>query len=174
MKKYTYHELFEAYQLPLYRYLLQLSRNKEVAEDLLQETFYRAMVSLKVKHTMQAKAWLFKVARNLYIDSTRKRNTEQKVLNELMRDYSPATSIGNPEQSLEKKTKQEELEALLSMLPENMQTILYLREVQGFSYKELALAMDLTENQVKVTLHRARIKFREYASRKKGAGIHEE
>ncbi|MFD2043140.1 RNA polymerase sigma factor [Ornithinibacillus salinisoli] len=94
MKKFIFKELFEAYQLPLFRYLLQMSRNREIAEDLLQETFYRAMVSLDVKSMMQAKAWLFRVARNLYIDTTRKNKTEMKLVERLKKHFNPSSVIG--------------------------------------------------------------------------------
>ena len=80
MQKNIFISLFETYQLPLYRYLLQMTRNEETAEELLQETFYRAMVSLKVENMNQAKAWLFKVARNLYIDQLRKAEAEERML----------------------------------------------------------------------------------------------
>ncbi|WP_268744584.1 MULTISPECIES: RNA polymerase sigma factor [Sediminibacillus] len=162
LKKYLFAELFEKYRLPLFRYLMQMSRNRETAEELLQETFYRAMISLKVKNMVQAKAWLFKVARNLYIDQARKSESENKMIEKLKKDYQPSSKLGNPQQQLESKNRQEELEHILAKLPERMQTIIYLREIQGFSYKELATAMDLSDSQVKTTLHRARQKFQQY------------
>ncbi|QDP39848.1 RNA polymerase sigma factor [Radiobacillus deserti] len=168
MKKYNFSELFEQYRLPLYRYLLQMSRNPETAEELLQETFYRAMVSLKVQNVLQAKAWLFKVARNLYIDWTRKSKSEQRMMERIQVEYQNTSQLGNPERQLEFKDRQRELEELLGMLPERMQTILYLREIHDFSYKELATALSLTESQVKVTLHRARQRFRELDQKQKG------
>ncbi|PAV31003.1 hypothetical protein CIL05_04650 [Virgibacillus profundi] len=165
MKKYIFTELFEQYQLPLFRYLMQMTRNRELAEELLQETFYRAMVSLKVKNMLHARAWLFKVARNLFIDSVRKSNAEQRMVDKVKMEHIPISDLGNPEQQLEKRTRQEELEEVMGMLPERMQTILYLREIQGLTYKELSTTMNLTESQVKTTLHRARQKFREYDKR---------
>ncbi|MCT2534807.1 sigma-70 family RNA polymerase sigma factor [Aquibacillus koreensis] len=168
MKKVIFTELFEQYRLPLFRYLMQMCRNRELAEELLQETFYRAMVSLKVKDVLQARGWLYKVARNLYIDSTRKAKAEQQMVGRVQSAYPSVSSLGDPQQELESKTRQQELKEILHMLPERMQTILYLREVQDFSYKELALAMNLSESQVKITLHRAREKFRYYDRIKKG------
>ncbi|SDJ65647.1 RNA polymerase sigma factor [Sediminibacillus albus] len=168
MKKYIFAELFEQFRLPLFRYLLQLTRNRELAEELLQETFYRAMVSLGVKDMLQARAWLFKVARNLYIDWTRKSKAEQRMVERVQMEYRSASDLGNPQEQLEKKNRQQELEAILAMLPERMRTILYLREIQGFTYKELSTAMNLTDSQVKITLHRARQKFRHYDQLKKG------
>jgi len=170
LQKNIFISLFETYQLPLYRYLLQMTRNEETAEELLQETFYRAMVSLKVENMNQAKAWLFKVARNLYIDQLRKAEAEERMLEKVKAKQTGISSLGNPQQQLEKKWKQKELEQILSMLPERMRTILYLREIQGFTYKELEIMMNLTESQVKVTLHRARSKFRQLQAERKEEG----
>lgn len=160
LKKYIFQSLFEGYQLPLYRYLLQMTRNKEQAEELLQETFYRALTSLKVKDITSARAWLFKVARNLYIDSVRKATTEEKMLAQMKIDYRDS-QFRLPEEEAINKSRQEELEETLNQLPERMRSILYLREVQGLSYKELEVTLNLTNSQVKTTLHRAREKFRQ-------------
>ncbi|MDL4839656.1 RNA polymerase sigma factor [Aquibacillus rhizosphaerae] len=174
MKKYIFVELFERYQLPLFRYLYLMSRNRETAEELLQETFYRAMISLQVEDILQARAWIFKVARNLYIDWTRKAKSEQRMVERIQLEFNSNSTIGNPEQKLDEKTRQQELEEVMSLLPERMQTILYLREVQGFSYKELASAMNLSDSQVKVTLHRAKDKFRYHDNLNKEALRNEE
>ena len=80
----------------------------------------------------------------------------------MKRGHIPVSDIGNPEEQLERKTRQEELEEVLALLPERMRTILYLREIQGFTYKELQTAMNLSEGQVKIVLHRARETFRQY------------
>ncbi|MFB4167814.1 RNA polymerase sigma factor [Virgibacillus sp. JSM 102003] len=168
MKRSIFTDLFEAYQLPLYRYLLQMSRNKQVAEELLQETFYRAMISLEVKNMAQAKAWLFKVARNLFIDWTRKSKSEQLMVERIQLERADNNNIGNPEEQLENLTKQVHIEEVLSRLPERMRTILYIREIQGFTYQEVATAMNLSVSQVKTTLFRARKKFRYYDQLLKG------
>ncbi|TMN21368.1 RNA polymerase sigma factor [Lentibacillus cibarius] len=168
MKKQIFTELFAQYQLPLYRYLLQMSRDEDVAEELLQETFYRAMISLKVKNMIQAKAWLFKVARNLYIDRTRKSKSEKQMVERIQAEQLHTSEWGNPDEHLERMTKRDRIEKVFHHLPERMRTILYLREIQEFTYKEVATAMNLTESQVKTTLHRARKKFRYYDQLLKG------
>ncbi|GAA0446718.1 RNA polymerase sigma factor [Lentibacillus halophilus] len=168
MQKHTFSALFEQHQLPLYRYLLQMSRDKDVAEELLQETFYRAMVSLKVKNMVQAKAWLFKVARNLYIDRTRKTKSEKRMVERVQTEQMHTSNLGNPDEHLEQMTKRDRIEEVFHRLPERMRTILYLREIQEFTYKEVAKAMNLTDGQVKTTLHRARKTFRYYDRLLKG------
>ncbi len=63
---------------------------------------------------------------------------------------------GIPEDSLLKKEQSQQLEDLLDLLPEQYRSILYLREYEEFSYREIMVALNLTEEQVKVTLYRAR------------------
>ena len=60
--------LYRQYVKPLYFYLLKLCGSAEVAEDLTQETFVRATIYLNTYEDEQAGAWLFKVARNVYLD----------------------------------------------------------------------------------------------------------
>ncbi|MFC4557542.1 RNA polymerase sigma factor [Virgibacillus kekensis] len=171
MEKKIFADLFEEYQLPLYRYLLQMSRNKQVAEELLQETFYRAMISLNVQYVKEPKAWLFKVARNLYIDTSRKSKSEKRMVERIKTESTQNSDIGNPDESLENKSRQEHIESVLDRLPERMRTVLYLREIQEFTYKEIVSTTGLSDSQVKTTLHRARKKFRYYDELLRGRSI---
>lgn len=168
MKAQTWEKLFFAYQYPLYRYLYRMCGSREIAEELLQETFYRAMLSLSLQDARQVRAWLYKVARHLYIDWLRRHSSEQKAL-ENMRVLNPVIAhTYDPETEYRLKEDKQKVEWILQRLPERYRTILYLREIEEFSYKELAATMELSLEQVKVTLHRAREKFREWEARAEG------
>src|SRR5690625_471325 len=65
-------EVFTYYAHDIYRYLLSLSKDHHLAEDLLQETFYRAHVSIHELSADKIKPWLFRVSYNLFIDYLRK------------------------------------------------------------------------------------------------------
>jgi RNA polymerase sigma factor (sigma-70 family) len=80
MKRETWADLFAAYQNPLYRYLYRMCGSREVAEELLQETFYRAMLSFTLRDAKAVRAWLYKVARHLYIDWLRRQTAERTTL----------------------------------------------------------------------------------------------
>ncbi|GGH75777.1 RNA polymerase sigma-70 factor (ECF subfamily) [Pullulanibacillus pueri] len=162
MNKKTFSVLFGQFYSPLYHYLYRMTGSHEDAEELLQETFYKAMLSLKIKNLHQTRAWLFKVARNLYVDWVRKHAREQHMLHHMQEDMPIVSHLGNPEKDYDIKERQLELHQLMQKLPERMRTLLYLREVEGFSYQELCATLELTMNQVKVTLHRAREKFNQY------------
>lgn len=164
VKKETYAQLFDSHHKALYRYLYRMSGSREIAEELLQETFCRCMLSLRKEHLANARAWLYKVARHLYIDWHRKRHTESKAMMEYERRKTASSEMGLPEQEFGRKEQWLRIERILLRLPEHYRTIVYLREVDGFSYAELAEMLELSAEQVKVNLHRGRKKFRELAA----------
>lgn len=150
--------LYKQYAKTLYFYLLRLSGSKHLAEDLTQETFVRATVHLNEYEGEEARAWLFKVARNAYLDEWRKQKRRKTI--SLLSIFSSKEDMispyGIPEDSLLMQETHQQLEDLLGFLPEQYRSIIYLREYEEFSYKEIMEALQLTEEQVKVKLHRAR------------------
>ncbi|WP_456273050.1 sigma-70 family RNA polymerase sigma factor [Bacillus sp. AK031] len=162
-KKRNLEGVYRKYAEQLFYFLVKLSGSKETAEDLVQETFIRATVSLEFSKTDNAKAWLFKVARNVYLDEWRKRKRRERwpFLSRLMKEKELLSPYGLPEEEALKKSTIVEMNELLKHLPEKHRTILYLREYAEFSYKELQGALDLTDAQVKTELYRARKKLRE-------------
>ena len=152
---------------PLYYYLLKLTGSETMAEELVQETFYRATLSLDLYENGQVKSWLFKVARNTYMDEWRKRQRWKWVpLYEYVSNSEDFVSpYGVPEEDLSEKEVAEEIQDIVLLLPENYRTILYLREYEQFSYDELAKTMDISLDQVKINLYRARKRFKQIAQR---------
>lgn len=160
-------ELYATYAKPLYYYLLQMSGSAHVAEELVQETFFRATLSLDLYAGGSAKSWLFTVARHAYLDEWRKRKRWnwvpfQEFFHEKSIAYSPD---GIPLDEVLYMELVEDVQDILGMLPENYRTVLYLREYEQCNYNELAQIMGLSINQVKVTLHRARKRFKQIATR---------
>ncbi|MDE0582383.1 sigma-70 family RNA polymerase sigma factor [Planococcus sp. A6] len=168
MKNQQLEQLFKLYSKPLYYFLWKLSGSSHLAEDLTQETFVRATISLHTYQGEQARAWLFKVARNIYIDEWRKRKRRESI--PLVNRFKPAEEMispyGLPEDTALAQEQRDDLNMLFDYLPEHYRTILYLREVAEFSYAEIATAMDLSVDQVKVMLHRSRKKLETIAQQR--------
>lgn len=152
---------------PLYFYLLKLTGSSHIAEELVQETFYRATLSLDLYEEGQVKSWLFKVARNAYMDEWRKRKRWNWVpfYDALSNSSKLVSPYGVPDTVLSSKEMRREVSHVMEMLPENYRSILYLREYGQFTYEELGETLDLSAEQVKVTLYRARKRFKQLAEK---------
>ena len=125
---------------------------------MTQETFVRATIYLHTYEGEEARAWLFKVARNAYLDEWRKQQRRRSIpfLSVFSSKEEMISPYGLPEESLLTLEQNHQLEELLNYLPEQYRSIIYLREYEQFSYNEISDALQLTTDQVKVTLHRAR------------------
>ncbi|MED4015917.1 RNA polymerase sigma factor [Sutcliffiella cohnii] len=163
-RRETLDTLYRAYAEQLYYYLQKLSGSPSVAEDLVQETFVRATISLhEWKDNSSARAWLYKVARNAYLDTWRKKQKWQWVPF-LQRDEM-VSPYGIPEIEYEKKQNHHLVEELFSLLPEQYRSVLYLREIENYSYEEIAEVLEMNEGQVKITIHRARKRLQDLGER---------
>ena len=159
-------ELYRTYAEQLYYFLLKLSGSPTAAEDLVQETFVRATISLHQVEGSSARAWLYKVARNVYLDEWRRRKRWSWV--PFFQDTEMISPYGVPEEEMDRVEESQMLAEILYRLPENYRAIIHLREIEDMSYEEIAQTLDMTEGQVKVTLHRARKILQELGEKQKG------
>jgi len=107
--------LYKQYAKPLYFYLLKLCGSTQLAEDLTQEAFVRATVYLHTYEEEEARAWLFKVARNAYLDEWRKQQRWQTIpiLSIFSSKKEMISPYGLPEESLLTQERNQQLEELL-------------------------------------------------------------
>ncbi|UZR95769.1 RNA polymerase sigma factor [Chondrinema litorale] len=147
--------LFERYHKQLFGYFYHLTSNKQVSEDLVQNTFYRILKYRKnFKGDGAFRAWMYSIARNSQADFFRK-NKIQNQSDEIENwsDKLPANS-----DLLEIIYQKEDLETLreaLSRLDIEKREILVLSKFQGMKYKEIGELLNCTENVVKVRVYRA-------------------
>ncbi|MFS0752087.1 sigma-70 family RNA polymerase sigma factor [Oceanobacillus sp. 1P07AA] len=167
MKKNQLEEIFIKHAPSVFQYAYQLSKSRQTAEDLTQETFLQATIHLHTFKDESVRSWLFRVTRNTYIDEWRKKVRRQQIwFHKLLPQKEMLSPYGLPEEDLERKETYENIAQLLQFLPENYRTIIYLREFEDFSYQEIMQTTELTEEQVKVTLHRARKRLQQLAKKK--------
>lgn len=159
--------LYRQYAKPLYLFLLKLSGSTHLAEELTQETFVRATISLSFYKQEDVRAWLFKVARNAYLDEWRKRKRRRMIpfADYFLKNDDLISPYGLPENETIIEEEKKDLQHLISYLPEQYRAILYLREYESFSYAEIQEALDISESQVKITLFRARKRLAQLAEK---------
>jgi RNA polymerase sigma-70 factor (ECF subfamily) len=172
-------QVYASYVGPVRSYLYHLTGDWESAEDLVHEAFYRAMrqflMGARVRHVS---AWLYRIARNLYLDRVKRRGPEEMSLDALddrtvhelferARDMggAPGTPVGQPEVELDRRETSAGIATALRALPERQRTALILRDAEGLSYQELAEVLRTSVGAVKSLLHRARNRFIEIYGR---------
>lgn len=105
-----------------------------------------------------AEAYCLTVARNLAIDRSQRKDAQTKELTPDTEDVSDASS---PYERLVNKERMVLIHRLMNRLPEKQRLVMQLRDIEGKSYKEIAVVLNLTEEQVKVNLFRARQKVKQ-------------
>jgi len=147
-------ELYTLYSREIYLYLYSMCRSRETAEDLRQECFVRALLSLPDTHT-NMRAWLYRVARNLLFDERRRRAPEAALTEETV----PAAEADPLTLYLHSEDRRRLLR-LLAELPPLRREILTLQYFSGLKQREIAALLHLSPENVRVLSLRARRELR--------------
>jgi RNA polymerase sigma-70 factor, ECF subfamily len=158
MRKESLDQIYRFHIHEIYRYLFSLCNDPYLAEDLLQETFYRAYLCLEDCNADQIKPWLLKVAHNSLIDYLRKSKRSQPVRDDF---FLTLQSKDNPEEEFLQKEKLNEVMQLVSALPLNQKQAILLYDFHNLSYQQAADVMEIKTNHFKVLLFRARQNIRQ-------------
>jgi len=147
----------------LYRYSLRIVGDHMEAEDVLQELLVKLWKKKEHFFTIDNKeAWCMTLTRNLSIDKTRKR----KFRTNNIEDYHFIKTLGpNPHVQLQSSDNMQSLLNVIDTLPEKHKSVIHLRDVEGYSYKEISDITGYKVDQVKVYLHRARQTLRKIITR---------
>lgn len=149
----TFHEIYERHSKDVYRYAYWLSGSAEDANDITSETFARAWVGREEIRTETVKAYLFAIARNLFLKGLR-HTKRQSDLNPLQADPNPA-----PEQQVESRQMLDRAIKAIQALPETDRAAFLLRVQHELPYDEIARILQLPLTSIKVKIHRARLKL---------------
>ena len=143
----------------LFRLSLNIVGNRQDAEDIVQDALLQILNKSDHWHTINnIEAYCFRMVRNLALDMLSSRDRQVFDI-QGNTDYPDAQDV---EEQLSSNEEIRLIHHLIRQLPEKQKTIVQLRDVEGLSYKEISEIMEISEEQVKVTLFRARQKIKEH------------
>jgi RNA polymerase sigma-70 factor (ECF subfamily) len=153
MTEKDYNESVLLYADNVYRFIVKNLRHTEDAEDIVQSAFEKLWIHKDSVETAKTKSYLFTVAYHLLIDHTRKAKRIS-----LQESFENDTQTAYQENKALKKV----LHEALATLSETQRSLVLLKDYEGYSYEEIGEITKLTTDQVRVYLHRARLKLRSY------------
>jgi len=149
-------DLHDQYYQPIRKFVLALVKDEWAADDLTQETFIKAQRNLdSIRDISQIRAWLFRIAYNLCQDHFRdrkKRNSFESHDPETTPLFESKSALKMIEQFQMSKCVQDKMESL----PEPLRSTLILYDIMEFNHREVAEILDISAENAKVRLHRAR------------------
>jgi RNA polymerase sigma-70 factor, ECF subfamily len=148
----------------LYSYALVLTRNRSEAEDLVQETYVRAIGAVgRLRPESNVKSWLFTILRNIWFNQLRQRRTRPQIV-EMDVDGSnagiSARAEGDPHSHYVSEMERHQVREAIQQLPLDFREIILLREYEELSYQEIAKILNCPAGTVMSRLARARSKLR--------------
>ncbi|UCD24169.1 MAG: sigma-70 family RNA polymerase sigma factor [Gemmatimonadota bacterium] len=168
----AYRELIRRYQRPVFSLIYRMVRDRELAEDLSQETFVKVLNAIdRYRPEFKFSSWVFKIANNAAIDHLRRKELDTLSLDggpdatTAERVEATALQIGDsgesPLDELEARELGSAIEHAIGKLRPEYQTCIILRHVEGRPYDEIADILELPLGTVKTYIHRARAELRE-------------
>ena len=159
-------EIYKEYSKAVYKYLFCLTQNKEISEDLTQETFALAVKDIKkFRGDCKLSVWLCQIAKHLWYKELKKRNKNVNVsFEEINEDVLYDETL---EETICAKEEKLKLFKDMQKLDEKSREVMYLRMIGNLSYEEIGEILGKTSNWSRVTFYRAKQKMREENSNEK-------
>ena len=153
MTEKEYNDCVNLYADGVYRFIVKNLRHEEDARDVVQSAFEKLWRARAEVDNSKCKSFLFTVAYNGMIDHLRKVKWVS-----LKEEFREETRVSDRQHNNTKEV----LEKALAKLSETQRSLVLLKDYEGYSYEEIGRIMNLSESQVKVYLHRARLQLKDY------------
>jgi RNA polymerase sigma factor (sigma-70 family) len=153
----AFDEVYDAYRGRLYTFLVRLSRSRDVADELSEELWLRLVTHAgRLRPDTRVGAWLFAVARNLYLNYCRSRASDASVELAAMAIWPPSPAEPSPFEAAAASELERRLERAIAALPCLYREVLLLVAVEGFTPAEAAAVCQVTPAALRQRLSRAR------------------
>ena len=165
----AFNRLMEQHERRMYAVALRMCANREDAQDCLQEAMlrvYRAIGGFKGESSFST--WVYRITMNTCLDELRRRKNKQSTsLDDLLDEgWAPADDRSSPERQAVRAETARTLHQTIRELPEDMRAAVVLRDIQGYSYEEIAQILDINVGTIKSRISRGREKLREKLRKK--------
>ena len=148
-------DIYQSYALTVYKYLLSLCRNDDLAEELTQETFYQAFLSFhRYDGSCEMFTWLAAIAKNVFFKYLRKKKLATLNIDLQIEPTSPQSD--DPEAVLQQKFVAEYVGKCVLKLPQKYRDVVFLRIYAELPFSQIAEILSITENSAKVVYYRAK------------------
>jgi RNA polymerase sigma-70 factor (ECF subfamily) len=153
-------ELYDLYSKRLYNYFVRISFDRDLSYDMMQDTFLR-MIKYRISYQEEKpfKAWIYQIARNVFADSHKKNRFVYTGLPLDMKYENHSEDIEETDDLVHRKNI---LEKSMLKLPDDYREVLVLSRYEEMKYHDIANVMGISVSHVKVKVHRAIKKLREY------------
>ena len=157
MDKNTAEKLYQAFYMKVFSYVMTLAKDRNDAEEITQETFFRAISTDKsFKGESESFTWLCAIAKNIFIDEKRRYARQ---------DDEPSEELPDTNQGIEEKLTDKasllKIHSILHQMEEPYKEVFQLRIFGELSFAEIGSIFGKTETWARVTYHRARLKIKE-------------
>ena len=151
-------DIYNKYFNIVYKYVLKLVRNVDIAEEITQETFFRAIKNInRFKYNCSLTTWFCTIAKNIYYTEYQK---NKKVVSIHDINFEKIETEKDIEEFLIDKEEREKLYSRIKKLDITTQNVILLRITEEMPFKEIGLLFNKSENWAKVTFDRGKIKLR--------------
>ena len=156
---------FQTHVLPLknelFRLALRITQNRAEAEDVVQETMMKVWNRRDEWEKIESmEAFCLTICRNQALDKLRRMDNQAMSL-DVSIDPTDSSHYANPEEQTVMNDRIQLVRKLINQLPEKQRSCMQLRDIEGKSYRDIATILDITEQQVKVNIFRARQTIKE-------------
>ena len=159
MNSETCERLYNTYYMRVFSYVMTLAGDRQASEEITQEAFFRAFSkTAEFRNESDEVTWLCAIAKNCFVDETRRRNKTGPIPEEL-----PAAGK-SIEQQVSDKDSSFRIHAVLHTMEEPYREVFELRIFGELSFSQIGTIFGKTENWARVTYHRARLKLMEKMS----------
>ncbi|WP_298547283.1 RNA polymerase sigma factor [uncultured Aquimarina sp.] len=149
--------LFDRYHIRIFNFLLKMTRDRDISQDITQEVFYKAIKYRKSYKKGKFSSWIYTIARNIFSDHYQRQKNKEQRLDEI--EYKIEREETN---GMEKGEVKEQLNKALEKLNHSDRELVIMNRYQGIKYQEIAEITGSTAGAVKTKVHRAIHKLKDH------------